>query len=259
VLRPHAGEDASHVVVLNTVGAPQRRFLGRRRPRPVEAQPTVTAVPVTRATIIDAVAMTDEITAERWLDDVDADALVAESLSALNRVVAAYRIAAAQDGARDAARPQALAVRIGWGAGEEVADGRHSAARELPAVRGEGRTAALRTQERLGALLTGRDVILAAEHLALRARSDLAARRTREAALQLRVALEAALAELTPWADRGDLAARIDELRGTRSDVGTVANRALEGGLDADEEAVVARVLGRIEAALRARTAAGID
>jgi hypothetical protein len=259
VLRPHAGEDASHVVVLSTVGAQQRRFLSRRRARAVAAQPAVTAVPVTRATIIDAVALADESSADRWLDDVDPDALVAQALGALNRVVSAYRIAAAQDGARDAARPQALVVRIGWGAGEEVADGRHSAARELPDERGEGRTAALRTQERLGALLTGRDVVLAAEHLALRARTDLAARRTREAALQLRVALEAALAELGPWADRGDLAARIEELRGTRAEVGTVANRALEGGLDPEEEAVVDRVLGRIEAALRARTAAGID
>jgi hypothetical protein len=260
VLRPHAGEDASHVVVLTTVGAPQRRFLGRRRARAVEAQPGVAPVPVTRATVIDAVALNDESTADRWLDDVDADALVDETLRALNRVIGAYRIAAAQDGARDAGRPQALAVRVGWGAGEEVADGRHSAARNLPAQRDHGgRTAALRTQERLGALLTGRDVMLAAEHLALRARTDLAARRTREAALQLRVALEAALTELGPWADRGDLQARIDELRATRSEVGTVANRALEGGLDTDEEAVVERVLARLEAALRARTAAGID
>jgi hypothetical protein len=260
VLRPHAGEDASHVVVLTTVGAPQRRFLSRRRARAVDPRPSVTAVPITRATVIDATALTDEISADRWLDDVDPEALVAEALRALNRVIGAYRIAAAQDGARDAARPQALVIRIGWGAGEEVADGRHSAARELPEQRENGsRTSALRTQERLGALLTGRDVMLAAEHLALRARSDLAARRTREAALQLRVALEAALTELGPWADRGDVRARIEELRGTRAEVGTVANRALDGGLDADEEAVVERVLSRVEAALRARTASGID
>jgi hypothetical protein len=259
VLRPHAGEDASHVVVLSTVGAPQRRFLHRRRPREVEQQPSASAVPITRATIIDAVALPDGATADRWLDEVDEDAVVDQALAALNRVVGAYRIAAAQDGARDAMRPQALVVRIGWGAGEEVAEGRHSAARELAEPRGPGRTPALRTQERLGALLTGRDVMLAAEHLALRARSDLAARRSREAALQLRVALEAALAELAPWQDRGDLAARLDELRATRSEVAVVANRALESGLDPDEEAVVDRVLGRVEAALRARTAAGID
>jgi hypothetical protein len=259
VLRPHAGEDASHVVVLNTVGAPQRRFLNRRRARPVDAQPPGTPVPITRATIIDAVALPDASSADRWLDDVAEDELVAGALGALNRVIGAYRVAAAQDGARDAMRPQALVVRIGWGAGEEVADGRHSAAREVVAPRGPGRTPALRTQERLGALLSGRDVMLAAEHLALRARSDVAARRTREAALQLRVALEAALAELTPWQDRGDIAARLEELRAARSDVAVVANRALESGLDPDEEATVDRVLGRLEAALRARTAAGID
>lgn len=259
MLRPHAGEDATHVIVLSTVGAPQKRFLGRRKARSVDPLPSVATVPVTRATIIDAVALSDESSADRWLDDIDGETLIAGALTALNRVVGAYRIAAAQDGARDVTRPQALVVRVGWGAGEEVADGRHRAARELPPPRGEGRTPALRTQERLGALLSGRDVMLAAELLALRARSDLSARRSREAALQLRVALEAALAELGPWQDRADLAQRLEELRGTRTEVATVANRALEGGLDPDEEAVVERVLSRIEAALRARTASGID
>lgn len=259
MLRPHAGEDASHVIVLATVGAPQRRFIVRRRARAVDPEPAVAAVPVTRATVIDAVALADEASAERWLDAIDGESLVAGALTALNRIVGAYRIAAAEDGTRDVTRPQALVVRVGWGAGEEVAEGRHRAARDLPPARDGGRTAALRTQERVGALLTGRDVVLAAELLALRARADLRARRSREAALQLRIALEAALAELGPWADRGDLVARLAELRGTRAEVATVANRALEGGLDPDEEAVVERVLGRIEAALRARTAAGIE
>jgi hypothetical protein len=259
VLRPHAGEDASHVIVLNTLGAPQRRFLRRGRGRSVSPEPAATSVPVTRATIIDAVALPDEASAGRWLDELDGETLVAGALAALNQIVRAYRIAAGDAGARDAARPQALVIRVGWGAGEEVADGRHRAARELPVPRDQGRTPALRVQERLGALLTGRDVVLAAEELAQRARTDLSARRLREAALQLRIALEAALAELGPWQDRGDLTRRMDELRAARAEVATVADRALQGGLDPDEEAVVTRVLGRVESALRARIAAGIE
>jgi hypothetical protein len=260
ILRPHAGEDASHVVVLATVGAPQRRFLSRgRRARPVPPEPPATAVPVTRATVIDAAPLPGDGAAARWLREVDAEAEVAAALRALNRVIAAHRIAADDPGARDVTRSATLVVRLGYGAGEEVADGRHTAAIELPPARGERRQAALRSQERLSALLSGRDAVLAAERLAQRARADLDAGRSREAALLLRVALEAALTELVPWRERGDIAERIDGLAATRADLAAVANRALQGGLDPDEEATVDRILGRLEAAMRARAAAGFD
>jgi hypothetical protein len=260
VLRPHAGEDASHVVVLATLGAPQRRLLSRaRRPRPLSGPPAPAAVPVTRATVIDAVPLESESAAAAWLREADHDAETASGLEALNRVIDAYRIAAADPGAPDVTRAAALAIRLGYGAGEEVAEGRHSAAVELPPPRGERRVAALRSQERLSALLSGRDAALAGERLAQRARSDLDAGRSREAALMLRVALEAALTELVPWSDRGDIGARIEELAATRADVAAVANRALQGGLDPEEEATVGRILGRLEAAMRARAAAGFD
>jgi hypothetical protein len=147
------------------------------------------------------------------------------------------------------------------GRGDEVADGRWTDARVLPPVRprSERRAGALRPQERLAALLAGRDVALAAEELTLRARLDLDRGRTREAALQLRVALEAALAELQAWSHRADLAQRLAELRGQRAAVAAAANRALEGGLDADELATVERVIGRLEAALAARVAGGLE
>jgi len=260
VLRPHAGEDASHVVVLATLGAPQRRLLGRgRRARPVAPAPPVAAVPVTRATVIAATPLNGEAAAARWLREVDGEAEAAAALTVLNRVIAAHRIAADDPGARDVTRHVALAVRIGYGAGEEVAEGRHTAALELPPPRAERRAAALRSQERLSALLSGRDAVLAAEELAQRARTDLAAGRSREAALTLRVALEAALTELVPWSDRADIGTRIAGLAATRTEVAAVANRALQGGLDAGEEATVDRVLGRLEAAMRARAAAGFD
>jgi hypothetical protein len=111
----------------------------------------------------------------------------------------------------------------------------------------------------LAAILSGRDVALACEELTLRGRSDFAAGRSREAALTLRIALEAALTELVPWRDRGDVGERISALAATRPDVAAVANRALQGGLDPQEEATVDRVLGRLEAAMRARAAAGFD
>jgi hypothetical protein len=162
---------------------------------------------------------------------------------------------------REVAREQALVVRVGVGEGEQVAEGRWTSALELPAPKaGRGRrTAALRPQERLAALLGGRDAALACEELTLRARADLDAGELRQAAFQLRVALEAALAELEPWSGRGDLGERLAELRDERPAVGAAANAALQGGLDDTSIAEVERVLGRLEAALRARTALGFD
>ena len=94
----------------------------------------------------------------------------------------------------------------------------------------------LRPQERLAAILGGRDVALACEELTLRARLDADAGRWREAAFQLRVALEATIAELGPWSGQGDIAERIAELTELREAVGGAANAALEGGLDDERD-----------------------
>ena len=112
----------------------------------------------------------------------------------------------------------------------------------------------LRPQERLAAILGGRDVALACEELTLRARLDADSGRWREAAFGLRVALEAAIAELGPWSGQGDVAARVTELRELRTAVGDAANAALDGGLDDERIAAVEHALGRLEAALRSRT-----
>jgi hypothetical protein len=261
VLRGHAAEP-EHVLVLATLGAPERRrVLARRRRRPREAPPSPapTAVTTGRATLIAAQPFASAAQAEAWLEQVDGEAEAAAAIAALNRVLHAHRLATADPGVREVAREHALVVRVGIGAGEQVAEGRWSRAVELPALQPERlrRSAALRPQERLAALLGGRDAPLAAEELTLRARADLDAGRLREAAFQLRVALEAALAELEPWSGRGDIAARLEELRGERGAVGAAANAALKGGLDEDAAADVERVLGRLQAALRARTALG--
>jgi hypothetical protein len=155
-------------------------------------------------------------------------------------------------------------VRVGFGRGDHVADGRWDRARELPRAPlrgprgGEGRAHALRPQERLAALLGARDAGLACEELALRTRLDVDAERWREAALGLRIAFEAALAELEPWREASGLAPRLAELREHCAGVGAVANAALQGGLDDAQIAFVDTVLVRVEAALRARTAGGL-
>jgi hypothetical protein len=258
VLRGHAGE-VEHVLVLETLGAPQRRLLGARRPRRAEPQPGPEPVATARVTLVAARPFGGTRDARSWLGGVDLDAEVAAAVTVLNDVLHHHRTATADPYVREIAREQALVARVGIGEGEEVAHGRWTDARELPRQRARvpRRARALAPQERFAALLGGRDVALASEELALRARLDLDRGRGREAALQLRVALEAALAELQAWSHRADIGERLAELREERGAVGAAANRALEGGLDVEQLADVARVLGRLEAALAARVAIG--
>jgi hypothetical protein len=249
VLRGHAGEP-EHVLVTTTLGAPQRRLLGGRRPAPASAEPEPVAT--ARATLVAASPFSDERAAADWLKAAGEDE-IAEAIAVLNRVLHLQRTAAADPAVREVAREQALVSRVGYGEGEEVAHGRWTEATTFPVPRTprKRRAAALRPQERLAALLGGRDAPLAAEELALRARIDLDAGRRREAALQLRIALEAGLAELEPWRD--SLGERLAELREARGAVAGAANAALQGGIDDDTLEEVERVLGRLEAALRAR------
>lgn len=267
VLRaPGAGEgDPDHVLVLATLGATRRRLpRRRRRARPVAPEPDPASVAIARATVISAAGLpvADPDAARAWLAGVrrDPGREVESALVVVNRAIAAQRIAAADPRLSEVAHEQALAVRVGYGDGEQVAVGRWAEALDVPPSRAPRvhRTAALRPQERLAALLGARDAPLACEELVLRARLDLDHGRDREAALGLRVALEAALAELEREPGTADLGARLDELRDERRAVGAAANAALAGPLAPDARATVADALGRLEAALRARSAAGV-
>jgi hypothetical protein len=256
VVRGHAGE-IEHVLVVATLGAPERRWLRGRRPR--AASPAPAPVTTGRVTLVTAQPFADEAAAERWLrtaGEAEAQAAVAT----LNRVLHMQRAATADPHVREVRREQAVVVRAGFGEGDQVADGRWVRALELPLVaRRARRDAALRPQERLGALLGGRDAVLACEELVLRARQDVDAGRRREAALQLDAALMAGLAELEPWSSRGDLASRLAELRDLHSTVHAAAQAALRGGVEDEDDAAVRYGLERLEAALRARTALGFD
>jgi hypothetical protein len=184
--------------------------------------------------------------AAAWLGRAGEPELAA-GLAVLNRALHAHRVASADPLAHGIARSDALVARIGYGHGEEVADGRWTDARELidPGPR-RRRSRIPADQARLAALLTGRERALPCEELTLRARLDLDEGREREAALQLRIALEAALAELPGDPAASALAERLEELQ-------TLSATLV--GADADPEAL-RFALGRLEAALRARVAA---
>jgi hypothetical protein len=246
VREPDGG--VARVLVIATLGAVERRRLGGRgRPRGVAAEPAPASVLTTRGTVVDGepVAIGE---AEAWLGAVD-DAVVADAFAVVVRAVAFHRVAAADPGAVMPALSHALVVRVGYGGGEEVAVGRWASARELPVPAGgrRQRSVVLAPQERLAALLGGRASALVCEELALRAQGDLDAGRFALAAAGVRMAFEAALAELPAEADR------YEKLRGLAGPVTSIASRALREPLAPDAIDTLTAALGRLEAALRAR------
>ncbi len=251
----------THVIVFATLGAPERRLAARRRTRTAEPSPEPTPVATGRATIIDVgepVATVEE--AGAWLDAAGEDEL-ADGLRILNWALHAFRLVTADPYLQPVGRRQAIVARVGFGAGEQVADGLWTGARELilPDDRQRRRPggALLAPQARLAAVLGARELPLACEELALRARLDLDHSRQREAALQLVVTLDAAVAELAADPHAAALADRLTELRGLRDGIGAAAQAALTGPLSEAEAETIAAALARIEAALRARAVAG--
>jgi hypothetical protein len=243
-----AGEERLEaVLVLSTLGAPERRRLrGRRAQRVEETGPE--PVPTARATVVRPEPFDSREEAAAWLaslrgDEEAARAALDEAVRTLNRALRARRAATADPWLAEVSDERALVARIGYGRGEAVAEGRFGEALELP------RPGARRTkrsmeapEERFASLLGGRVEPLVAEELVLRARADLEAGRPREAALQARIALEALIAELDD-----DGAALAEH----RAGVGEAANAALHGKLGLDAAGEVERAVAAMEAAIR--------
>jgi hypothetical protein len=250
--------EVENVVVLVTLGArPRARAL--RRTRRAAPEPEPAAVAVTRATVIDPVSLSATHQARAWLKEVDGERAAAGAFAVLNRMLFAHRIATADAYLHELSPSHALVIRAGFGEGERVADGRWVQARELkmrgtPRVR--RRAAALRPDEHLAALLGAREEPLLCEELALRARLDVDQGRVRLAATELQGAYEAALTELDGERGAG-LGPRLDELRAQLASVLDAARAAgPDSGREVDAQAL-RHALERLEAALRARRAAG--
>lgn len=245
----------THVLLFATLGAAPRHRR-RRRQRPAEPEPEPSLVTTGRVTVIAAgEPFVDAAVAARWLATAGEDQL-AEHLRILTRSLHSFQVITADPYAEPVGRDQLLVARIGYGEGEEVADGKWTEARELLTGRARvKRSRILEPQSRLAAALGQRLPVLICEELALRARRDLDGGRSRTAAIQLKAALSAALAEL---AAVSALASRVAELTELADEVSLVAARALSGDLvEADVERV-RFTQGRLEAALRARVAASV-
>jgi hypothetical protein len=219
--------------VVRILGAPRRRRRRRRRAAPV-GEADSPDVPLTRVTVVTPLALGSADEAGLWLERTSGDAeaaagLRAAALGLVNRAIHIQRAASGNPYLHEVAERSALAARVGYGSGENVADGRWDDARELAPEKERGsRSDELTPQQRVAAVLGGKDAVDACETLVLRARIDLDNGRPREAALQIRVGAEALLAELAGARTAGqpeDLAV-LDALR---QQVGAAANAAIGG------------------------------
>ena len=236
--------------------APARRRIARPRPRDADPQAPAATVPLTTLTVIRPEPLGERDAARSWLQRLRADgdavgAEIEEAIGLINRAVHAHRSAAMDPGIPDVHPEATLSLRIGFGHGDALAEGRFEEAIEAPrSDRRRRRVEALRPQERVAAVLGGRETVRSCEPLLLRARADLDAGRTREAALQLRVGLEALLADRDEFSATGqaeDLAA----LAGRRAITGEAADAALTDELAPGRAAEVAETLGLCERVLR--------
>src|SRR4051812_30225042 len=131
-----AGGELEAVLVLGTLGAPRRAGLRGRRGKKVEeagAEP----VPTSRATVVRPHPFDSPDEAERWLESLrkeeDArDEQLGRALTVLNRALHAHRVASADPTVPHVSPDRALVVRLGYGGGEAVAEGRYAGAWELP-------------------------------------------------------------------------------------------------------------------------------
>src|SRR4051812_7843249 len=184
-------------MVLRTLEA--ERKPGKRPRRVDDAEPEPEPAPISRVTVIGAEEFTDEEAASRWLeaacraseDDVE------RALRSINRALQGHRIATHDPYVTEVSREQAHRVRIGFGAGEDLVDGRHTQAYLVPPPRPRrGRRAMLEPQGELAGILAGRRPPMPSEDLLLRARLDLAEGRVRQAAIQAGAAASALAAEM---------------------------------------------------------------
>lgn len=208
-VRSRQEEDPAWVVVFSPVEATGRLSRRSRRKKVREARRLT--VEIQRVTVIDSSTSLSADTAQQQLAACRGEAAqnaVDEALLVLNRVLSNWRVASTNPYVRELSPTDALVTRIGYGNGQSVADGHWLEAYELTGGgKRRNRHSLLSPYERFTSLLNARERPLACEELALRARLDLNQGREREAALQLELALQAAVEELPS----SDLPAELDQ------------------------------------------------
>jgi hypothetical protein len=260
--------DGERVLVIETLGAPSPARRRRRKPREKSSGELPDELPFARATVVRAVeAFEDEQGARSWLDATVADEealdrLLGEAIDDLNRALHARAVAGGDPSLHAVSAERAAAARVGYGNGEELAHSRFAFALAVDPTRGpssrrRARAEELHPQQRLAAVLGGREQLDACETLLLRARIDLDAGRPREAALQLRVGLEALLIELDGALDDPAHAEDMAKLGAHREIAIKLADSALAGDPSPEQLETLSDLLATSERVLRRRRVLG--
>ncbi|HWI94601.1 MAG TPA: hypothetical protein VNS60_00880 [Solirubrobacterales bacterium] len=260
--------ECEQVLVIETLGAPPPARRRRKRPRDAEIGEPPPELPVARATVVLAFnEFKDEQAAETWLSETTAseeviDRLVEQGIDELNQALHTQSVASGDPYPQTVTPARAVVIRIGFGGGEALADGAFTSAHQVdpglgPTSRRRQRDEELRPQQRLAAVLGGREQLDACETLLLRARADLDADRNREAALQLRVGLEALLIELKGALNDPGHEEDMATLQARRQETGELANAALRGDLSAEQLQALSELLVTSERILRRRRVLG--
>jgi hypothetical protein len=260
--------EREQVLVIETLGAPPPARRRRRRPRDAEIGEPPPELPVARATVVLAFdELDDERAAGAWLQETSGneaaiDQLVEQGIAELNKALHTQAVASGDPYPQTVTPARAAVIRIGYGSGEALADGGYSAAHQVdpglgPISRRIQRDEELRPQQRLAAVLGGREQLDTCETLLLRARADLDGGREREAALQLRVGLEALLVELRDALSDSGHQEDMATLEDRRHEAGELANTALRGDIDPKHLHSLGELLAVAERVLRRRRVLG--
>lgn len=260
--------EREQVLVIETLGAPPPARRRRKRPRDAEVGEPPPELPVARATVVLAFnEFEDEPAGSAWLretsiDEVAIDRLVERGIAELNQALHTQAVASGDPYPQTVTPARAVVIRIGFGGGEALADGAFTKAHQVdpglgPISRRRQRDEELRPQQRLAAVLGGRERLDACETLLLRARADLDAGRDREAALQLRVGLEALLIELKGALSDDGHEEDMATLESRRQEAGELANAALRGNPDATQLQALREIQALCERVLRRRRILG--
>lgn len=248
------------MLVFQSLAVPHkpRRRPGRRPGREAEAP---ASVPVTRVTAVfsdQPFATEDE--ARRWMresaDDPEARAAtLARAVRLINRALHARAVGGQDPYVPQVSPAQAVAARLGHGLGPELAEGNFGEAVAVPTAqpaRRRRRDQGL-PQDRIAALLSGRERADVCETFLLRARIDLDAGRDREAALGLAIAVESMLVELEGALSDAAHETDLSLLGSRRGDLARIARQARHGALDRADLELCHDLLGLGERILRRR------
>jgi hypothetical protein len=197
-------DDFERVLIVQELDAPRPQRRGRRRARPVEpGEPD--QVPVTRVTVT-GVSFDDTSSGSAWLKETLRSRErgmqeLRDATRIVNRALNALRAEARDPLVQEIGATKALAIRMGHGTGDELAEGRWTEASQLPQQQ-RGRLDDVEPQSRVAAVLAGRDEVHPAETLMQRARLDVQHGRDAEARYGLQAAREALREEPGPRRDQ---------------------------------------------------------